>query len=185
MIKIESKNFLFHFVRFLVYDLLRLMSCALRFCQMKDRSKIYICGKFHHYSFCGCEVKRFRVFGWALTPPNIVQSCWNFDQRLSPIRKTLLKESFEILNFSINRRHPKFTVLVLFRAQFTTGKPKILLKTKIITKTTSLGISNSVRSRTQKNHRILVILNKKETFVWAQTGSTLPLFPFSCAKALS
>ena len=27
-------------------------------------------------------------FFWTLTPANIVQFCWNFDQRYSPIRKT-------------------------------------------------------------------------------------------------
>ena len=47
-------------------------------------------------------------------------------------------------------------------------------KTKSIAKTTSLGISNSVRPRPQKNNRILVKVNKKETLFWAQTGSKLP-----------
>ena len=29
---------------------------------MKDLIKIYICGKFHHYSICGCKVKHFQSF---------------------------------------------------------------------------------------------------------------------------
>ena len=50
---------------------------------MKDRIKIYTCGKFHHYGICGYEIKDFWIdstsmkgprFG-ALTFPNIVQSC--------------------------------------------------------------------------------------------------------------
>ena len=41
------------------------------------------------------------------------------------------------------------------------GKSKILLKTKSSGKITSLGISNNVSPRSQKNHRILVKLIKK------------------------
>ena len=63
--------------------------------------------------------------------------------------------------------HPKLTVLVYFRTQFTARKPKILLKTKISGKTTSLGISNNVSLRCQKNHRILIKLSKNKRF-WAQ-----------------
>ena len=70
--------------------------------------------------------------------------------------------------------HPKFTVLVHFGAQFTTRKPKKLLKTKIYAKTASLGIPNNVSPRSQKNHRILVELGKKKFFVCAQIGSKLP-----------
>ena len=33
-----------------------------RICQMKDLIKIYICGKFHQYSICGCEIKNVKVF---------------------------------------------------------------------------------------------------------------------------
>ena len=55
-----------------------------RFCQMKNFIKIYICGKFHQYSICGCEMKDFQGFLYwfnihkmvpfcdflALSPPN-------------------------------------------------------------------------------------------------------------------
>ena len=43
----------------------------------------------------------------------------------------------------------------------TAGKPKILLKTKSSGKTISLGISNNIIARSQRNHRILVKLSKK------------------------
>ena len=64
------------------------------------------------------------------------------------------------MHFGSNGRHPKFTVLVHFGVHFTAGKPKILLKIKISAKTTSLGISNNISSRSQKDHRILVKLTK-------------------------
>ena len=59
MAKIGPKTFLVNFMSFLVYALLHLMSCASRFCQMKNLIKIYICDNFHQYSIWGCEVKRF------------------------------------------------------------------------------------------------------------------------------
>ena len=31
-----------------------------RFCQMEDLIKLYICGTFHQYSICGCEIKNFQ-----------------------------------------------------------------------------------------------------------------------------
>ena len=74
-----------YFASFFVDALLQLTSYTLRFCQMKDFIKIYTCGKFHHYSICGCEGKDFwidlasmkwplfRDF-WVLTSPNIVPS---------------------------------------------------------------------------------------------------------------
>ena len=159
------------------------MSYASKFCQIKDLIKIYICGKFHQYSICGCKGKSFQNFSywfsihkmapffgfWALTPPNIVRSCWNFEQRkFFNKTKTVFEKSFKILNFGPNGTHSKFTVLVHFGAQFSTRKPKILLKTKISAKTTPLGISNNVSPRSQKNHRILVKLSKKKNFFWTQ-----------------
>ena len=88
-------------------------------------------------------------------------------------KKSAFEKSFKILNFSLNGKHPKFTVLFHFGAWCTAGKPKILLKTKIFAKTISLGISNSISLVSQKNHKILVKSNKK-IFLWAQTGSKLP-----------
>ena len=89
---------------------------------------------------------------------------------------TLFENFFRILNFSLNGRHLKFTVLVHFGAPFTTGKPKILLKNSICAKTPSLGIQNNVSPRSQKNHRILVKLDKK-TFYGPKLGLNWPLCP--------
>ena len=90
----------------------------------------------------------------------------------------VFEKSFKILNFGSNGTHPEFTVLVHFGGQFTAGEPKILLKTKISAKTTFLGVSNNVSPKSQKNHRILVKLNKKKTC--AQIGSKLP--PLTASK---
>ena len=49
----------------------------------------------------------------------------------------------------------------IFGAQFTVGKSKILLKTKISAKMTSLGISNSDSTSSQKDYRVLIKLIKK------------------------
>ena len=85
----------------------------------------------------------------------------------------VFEKSFTILNFGPNRMHPKFTVLVHFGAQFTARKPKIFLKTKISEKAASLGISNNVNPRSQKHHRIIVKLSKKNNIFLAQIGSKL------------
>ena len=84
------------------------------------------------------------------------------------ITNTVFQKSFRLFNFGSNGKHPNFTVLVHFGAQFTARKPKILLKirisTKITCRPTSLGISNNVNLRFQKNHIILVKLSKKQLF---------------------
>ena len=97
---------------------------------------------------------------------------------------TVFQKSFKIFNFGSNRTHAKFTVLVHFGAQFTARKLKILLKTRISSKTTyrpiSLGISNNVSLRPENNHIILV---KSSNFFggvedWgARLGLTCPLVP--------
>ena len=82
-----------------------------------------------------------------------------------PIKtNTVFGKSFKSLSFGSNRTRPKFTVLVHFGVQFTTGKPKILLNIKIFAKTVSLVISNNLSLRLQKNHRILVQSSKKASF---------------------
>ena len=106
----------------------------------------------------------FRDF-LGLTPPNIVRSCLDFDQRYSDKTNIVFEKSFKVFNFGSNGMHPKFTVLVDFRAQFTARKLKILLKAKISGKTTSLGTSNDVTPRSQKSHRILVKLSKNKHFL--------------------
>ena len=91
-------------------------------------------------------------------------------------KKSVFEKSFKILNFSLNGRHPKFTVLFHFGAWCTAGKPKILLKTKNVAKTISLGISNSISLGSQKNHRILVKSNKKY-FCGRKLGLNCPQWP--------
>ena len=81
----------------------------------------------------------FGIF-WALNPSNIVWSCWNFDQ---------------------NGMQLTFTVWVHIGAQFTVGKPKILLKTKTSAKTASLGMINNISPRSQKNQKSFVKLSQK------------------------
>ena len=61
--------------------------------------------------------------------------------------KIVFEKSLKILHFGSNVTHPKVTVLVHFGAQFPTGKPKILLKTKISANTISLVTSNNVSTR--------------------------------------
>ena len=56
-------------------------------------------------------------------------------------------------------------------------EPKVLLKTKISAKATSLGISNYISPRFQKDHRILVKLSKKNPFFGPKLGLNCPLGP--------
>ena len=53
------------------------------------------------------------------------------------------------------------------------GNSKYCLKPKFLEKTTSLGISNNVSPMSQKNHRILVKLSKKNIF-WAKIYKSAP-----------
>ena len=76
--------------------------------------KIHNCGKFHLYSICGCQVINFQMFSWqysihelghfvgiwALTAPNIVQSCLNLHQRQYSRRgRQCFKNLWEIQSF--------------------------------------------------------------------------------------
>ena len=100
---VKKIDFFAHFVSFcFIYALFYPMIFAPRFYQMKCVIKIYVYGKFHQHSICGWEVENFQHFSywlsrhemapfgfvWTLTPQNIVQSCWNFDQWYSQIRQT-------------------------------------------------------------------------------------------------
>ena len=171
------------------------MSYVPRFCQKKDLVKIHICGKFYQCSVWGCEVKFFQSFcitsesmkellfwgvGWegggALGPYStkycsILLKLWPelVSNKINAVWKIIQNFAY----FGSNGTHLKFTVLTNFAAQFTAGKPKVLPKTKIFAKSTYLEISNNVNSRSQKNHRILVKLNKK-IFWGPQIRSKLP-----------
>ena len=131
------KIFLAYFVSFFVYALLHFMSYMPQdFTKWKWHVSSVSVASFISIAFVVVKLKISKVFCidstsnemalfWALAPPNIVQSCWNFDQRLSVSNKTnrVFEKSFKILNFSLNGRHPKFTVLFHFGAQCTAGKP--------------------------------------------------------------
>ena len=76
-------------------------------------------------------------------------------------KNAVFEKSFKILNFDSNGMQLELTVSVYTEAQFTDGKPKRLVKTKIFVKTSSLGIVNYVTPRSQKNDRIVVKLSPK------------------------
>ena len=72
---------------------------------------------------------------WALTPANMSQICWNFNQRYVLFKtNTVSKQSFKIKCLSGNNRCSKLMVLVHFWAQFIPRKPKILSRTKNISR---------------------------------------------------
>ena len=62
-----------------------------------------------------------------------------------PIRQIQCFKNLSKLYILAQIPHLKFTVLVHFGTQFTTRKPKIMLKTKISAKTTSLGVSQVLK----------------------------------------
>ena len=103
---------------------------------------------------------------WDFSGPNFSKYClilltfWPVSNK----KITVFKKSLKILNFGSNGMQLNFIVSVLFGAQFTAGKPKTFLKTKISAKTTSSEIVNNISPRSQKNHRILGKLSLKTFF---------------------
>ena len=92
---------------------------------------------------------------------------------------TLFQKSVKILNFGSNGTYPKFTILVHFGVQFTARKAKMLLNTRISTKTSYILRNISyVSFRSQKNHIILVKLSKTK-FFWggSKLGLNCPMVP--------
>ena len=69
----QKIDFLAHFESFFVYILVHLMKYTPRCCQFKDFIKIYICGKIHQNSICGCEIKSFQRFLYWFS----IQHLWN------------------------------------------------------------------------------------------------------------
>ena len=118
---------------------------------------------FINIAYAVVRLKMLEVFPFRFSIQEMA-TCWGFLDSFSPkYCSTLLKFSPEIvfnkvnivlekslliLHFGSNETHPKFTDLVHFGAQFTPGKPKILLKTKISANTESSLISNNVSTRT-------------------------------------
>ena len=89
-----KKSFLLFFF-FFVYTLLQLMSYTPRFCQMKDLIKIYICGKFHQYSICGCEVKDFWIDSAFMKWPLLVFFRPLLSQTLLNLAEILIRGSLQ------------------------------------------------------------------------------------------
>ena len=108
-----------------------------------------IVGSFISVAFLVVKLKFFKCFYgdaasmkwpllegfWAVSPANMTQVCWNFDQKnIFHKTKTVSEQSFKIKSLSGNKMYPKLMVLVHFRAQFTPRKPSILPKTKIFSR---------------------------------------------------
>ena len=146
-----------------------------RFWQMKDLTNIYICGKFHQYSIWGCDIKNFQSFlywfsihemapfwdFWLLFP----RLLFNLDEILtrgSSIRQThCLKNPSKFWKLAQMEPTESLWFWSILKPNYR-WKTKNLLKTKISANTASLGISNNISSRFQKNHRIRVKLSKKK-----------------------
>ena len=151
-------------------------SYALRFApqflrQMKGLMKIHIRGKFHRYSICGSQVIKFQMFSWRCSIHKMAHfgGFWdnNFPQtcqillKLGPEveyyeKKTVHQQCLKMMALRGNGTYPKFTVLVLFWAQFTPGKSKIMPKTNILPETISLRLSNETSRKSHINHTILI-----------------------------
>ena len=168
----QKTNFLAHFDRFFGYAHLRPTNYDPNFWQKKDFNKVHNGGKFHSYSVCGYQLINFQMFSYQSAFMKWPRFRFFFEPllpqimlitlKLSPklvfeIRKTLLQRYLKYLNGG-NGTYPMFTGLAHFWTQFTFGKPKILPKTKISSKTESLGILNNISDRSQKKRRTFVIL---------------------------
>ena len=102
----------------------------------------------------------FRFF-WLLFPQKLFDLA-EILTRVSPIMQThCLKNPSKFWKLAQMERTKSLRFWSIFGAQFTVGKSKILLKTKISAKMTSLGISNSDSPSSQKDYRVLIKLIKK------------------------
>ena len=77
---------------------------------------------------------------------------------------SVFERSFKISNFKLNGRYPKFTAYFHLRAQCTTGKPKILLKSQSFHKTYTLrNVKLNRKSQVpEKSQNSCKIKQKKE-----------------------
>ena len=69
-------------------------------------------------------------FFWALAPPNIVQSCWNFDQRYSLIRQTECLKNPSKFRILASWKAPKVYIFVPFWGPMYRWKTKNIAKNK-------------------------------------------------------
>ena len=103
----------------------------------------------------------FLGFFWLLFPQKLFDLA-EILTRGSPIMQThCLKNPSKFWKLAQMERTKSLRFWSIFGAQFTVGKSKILLKTKISAKMTSLGISNSDSPSSQKDYRVLIKLIKK------------------------
>ena len=153
----QKTNFWAHFERFFHYTLLRPLSYAPIFCQIKGLMMIHNRGKFHQYSISGSQAINFQMFLWRCSIHEMAPF-GGFLGLFSPTYSSILlkispeavycktkivcEQSFKIKCLSPNGVYPEFTILVCFWAQFIPRKQKILPKTKLFPETTFLGLSN-------------------------------------------
>ena len=124
-------------------------------------------GKFHLYSICGCEVKKFEMFSWRWSihemahfggilgrnSPKCRRILLKFAPQLFLMEiKTLLQEFFKNSNFSWNRTFPKFARFfrfILTLRPFFSMKEAEIEKSKYLfrDKTTPSGYPNIAKSR--------------------------------------
>ena len=90
---------------------------------MRGLLEVHNRGKFHLYSICGCEVKKFEMFSWRWSIHEMAHfggflgrnspKCGSILLKFAPQLflmeiKTLLQEFLKNANFSRNRTFPKF-----------------------------------------------------------------------------
>ena len=94
---------------------------------------------------------------------------------------TLFQKSVKILNFGSNGTYPKFTILVHFGVQFTARKAKMLLNTRISTKTSYIlrNIKLCKFQVPEKSHYSCKVKQNKIFLGGEQIGSKLPHGPTS------
>ena len=137
-VKIGRKtDFRAYFERFSHYAVLHPPSYAPVFRQIKGLMVIHYRDKFYHYSISGSQVINFQMFSWWCSiheKASFGGFLWLFYPKYGSIllkispeavyckKKLVCGQSFKINCLSTNKTYPKFTVLVLFLAQFTPGK---------------------------------------------------------------
>ena len=138
-LKIQPQ-FLANFWKFLDYTLPRPFSSPQVLCQMRGLMDVQYRGKFHLYSICGCEVKKFEMFSWRWSIHKMAHF-WAFLSPNSPKcrlillkfapqlflkeSKTLIYEFFKNSNIYRNRT---FSKLALFFSFCATLRPFFSMK---------------------------------------------------------
>ena len=92
---------------------------------------------------------------------------------------TLFQKSVKILNFGSNGTYPKFTILVHFGVQFTARKAKMLLNTRISTKTSYIlrNIKLCKFQVPEKSHYSCKVKQNKIFWGGSKLGLNCPMVP--------